>query len=205
MSTRALIFDLGKVLVDFNIEHGCAQVAAVAGTTAEHVHSFLYRSGLEHRFESGELDFKELHALFQIHMGRDFPLVALQQACANMLFSPMAESIALVQTLHASRQMPVILLSNTNQVHWDYICERFGIHHFFDAHILSFRERVMKPDPKIYQAAIAAAGCAAKECFFVDDLVANVKGALAAGLDAVQFTSVTELRDQLVKRGVSVD
>lgn len=204
MSTRALIFDLGKVLIEFSVDLACAQVAAVAGTTPEQVQSFLYHSGLEHRFESGDIDFAELHALFQTQTGRHFPLAQLRRACAE-IFLPMDESMALIRFLHASRQTPLILLSNTNHVHWDYICEQFGIHNFFDAHILSFRERVMKPDPKIYQAAVTAAQCAPAECFFVDDLAINVEGALAAGLDSVQFTSVQKLRADLLKRGLRVE
>ena len=201
--TRALIFDLGKVIVDFDIDLACAQVAAVAGTTAKHVKTFLYQDGLEHRFESGDIDFEQLHGLFQTQMGRDFSLAKLRHACANM-FSPIQDSIALMRFLQESKQVPLILLSNTNHVHWEFICEQYGIHHFFDAHILSFRERSMKPDPKIYRAAIAAAGCAAEECFFADDLAANVAGAKTVGIDAVLFTSVAQLRADLRERSIKV-
>ena len=60
----------------------------------------------------------------------------------------------------------------------------------------------MKPDPKIFEDAIAHAGCAAAECFFTDDLAPNVEAARTHGIDAVQFESAAQLEGELQARGL---
>lgn len=203
MTIRALIFDLGKVFVDFSIDQACEQVATVASTSAAQVKAFLYDDGWEHRFESGEFDSAHLCKALGAKVQCDIPLAELEHACAN-IFSPMHDTISIIKQLRASANVPLILLSNTNHVHWDFICAKFGIHEYFDAHVLSFRERAMKPDAKIYRAAVAAAGCSAQECFFTDDILANVQGAIDFGIDAMQFVSSEQLVRDLNQRGIKV-
>ena len=74
----------------------------------------------------------------------------------------------------------------------------------FDVAALSFRLHAAKPERAIYEAAARLAGAPPAEIFFVDDRVDNVDGALAAGFDAVQFTSAPDLRAQLARRGAPI-
>jgi HAD superfamily hydrolase (TIGR01509 family) len=60
----------------------------------------------------------------------------------------------------------------------------------------------MKPDPKIYRAAIERAGCLPGECFYADDIAAYVEAARAVGLDAVQFENLAQLQRELTSRGI---
>ena len=64
--------------------------------------------------------------------------------------------------------------------------------------------RRVKPDPKIYHAAINAAQCAPEECFFTDDIAAYVEGARRHGIDAVQFQNFAQIQSELRQRGVEV-
>jgi HAD superfamily hydrolase (TIGR01509 family) len=58
-----------------------------------------------------------------------------------------------------------------------------------------------KPSSKIYEAAIARAGCSPEECFFTDDLAVNVEAARKHGMDAVQFHSAAQIEAELRARG----
>jgi HAD superfamily hydrolase (TIGR01509 family) len=62
----------------------------------------------------------------------------------------------------------------------------------------------MKPNPAIYHAAVAAAGCRPEECFYTDDIVQFVEAARALGIDAVQFQSREQLERELNARGIRV-
>jgi glucose-1-phosphatase len=68
--------------------------------------------------------------------------------------------------------------------------------------ILSFEVHSMKPEPEIFQAAVARAGCRAEECFFTDDLADNVEAAKRQGMDAVQFESPAQLEEEMDRRGI---
>jgi FMN phosphatase YigB (HAD superfamily) len=63
----------------------------------------------------------------------------------------------------------------------------------------------MKPHREIYDHAVQRTGLPATEVFFVDDKPENVAGAVAAGMDAVLFTTVPQLEADLRQRGVTLD
>jgi len=104
-------------------------------------------------------------------------------------------------------EFPMAILSNTCSAHWEHARKNYGfLGPLFSDAILSYEEKSMKPDAKIYQSAIAMAkqrvGCAAGEIFFIDDKQENVDGAREAGIDAELFTDSVSLERHLVLRGV---
>jgi len=102
------------------------------------------------------------------------------------------------------QRYPLVLLSNTNDIHFQMIRRSYPLLDHFDHFVLSYQVGVLKPSPRIYEEAVARAGCRAEECFFTDDVVPYVEGARQAGLDAVRFESYPQLVCELRSRGVSV-
>ena len=88
------------------------------------------------------------------------------------------------------RRYRLVLVSNTNALHFEMIRETYGhlLRHFDDL-VLSYEVRAMKPQPEIFQAAVEVAGCLPEECFYTDDIAAYVEGAKRMGIDAVTFES----------------
>jgi glucose-1-phosphatase len=124
-------------------------------------------------------------------------------------FCELWSSIFLPETLipdamleRLSRRYRMLLLSNTNAIHFSMIRERYPFIRHFDDLVLSHEVKAMKPSPVIYREAIARAGCAAEECFFTDDIAAYVEGARKEGIDAVQFVSLEKLQEDLRSRGI---
>jgi 2-haloacid dehalogenase len=68
--------------------------------------------------------------------------------------------------------------------------------------VVSGDERMMKPDPAIYRLALDRFALRAEEAVFVDDVLANVDGAVAVGMHALLFTGVEKLRADLRKLGL---
>ena len=73
----------------------------------------------------------------------------------------------------------------------------------FELAVVSYEAKAMKPGPEIYRYAAERAGAAPGEVFFADDRDENVEGALAAGIDAVLFTSAEQIAGELRRRGVA--
>ena len=203
--TEAIVFDLGKVLVDFSVERACTQVAKAVGVSAPQVHSFLFDDGLEFRFEAGELSFLELHRLFEGRFNVSVASSVLKTAAAD-IFCPLEDSINLLKDLRKQygRKKTFALLSNTNEIHWDHIEKNWNISSCFDHTILSFEVKAMKPDEKIYHHALQKIGVSPERCFFVDDLQANIDGAKRVGIDASLYESTEKLRADLSHRGIFV-
>jgi putative hydrolase of the HAD superfamily len=100
------------------------------------------------------------------------------------------------------QRYPLVLLSNTNAIHFEMLEANYPILRLFKRRVLSHEVGAMKPSPIIYESAIAKAGVKPGECFFTDDVAAYVEGACLCGMDAVQFRSQEQLERDLRARGV---
>ena len=76
---------------------------------------------------------------------------------------------------------------------------------FFDGKVISADEKIMKPHPDYYRIALERFGLKPEECFFIDDVPANIEGALFCGISGTVFhKDVSLLRSQLRAAGVTV-
>lgn len=197
-------FDLGKVLLDFDHDIACRQLATILGTTPEIIRQDLFHSGEQWKYERGEITTLDLHDWLCDRYEVEAKLEDIVHA-ASSIFHPISDSIEIAQQLHAAgHQMGI--LSNTCDCHWEYCLYKpfpFLVE-LFPVHALSFRLGHMKPDQEIYQKAAQLCGFAPENIFFVDDRKENVEGAACAGYDAVLFESPAQLRLDLASRGISL-
>ncbi len=103
------------------------------------------------------------------------------------------------------RRHRLLLLSNTNAIHFPMVRGTYPLLRHFDDYVLSYEVGAMKPSPLIYAEAIARARCAPEECFFTDDIPEYIAGARLAGMDAVQFQSAAQIQAELTDRGIRWD
>lgn len=197
-----IYFDMGNVLLLFDHMLGCRQMAEVSGVDAERVRQVLFDTGLELRYEAGELSTREFYDAFceQIGAKPDYP--ALLRAAGD-IFTVNASIVPVVAALNDAGYR-LGLLSNTCEAHWEYIRQyRYSIiSDMFEVITLSYEVQAMKPDKRIFTAAAEKAGVAPQEIFFTDDVAGHVAGARAAGFDAEQYTTTQELVRHLRKRGL---
>ena len=101
--------------------------------------------------------------------------------------------------------MHIYLLSNANQKLRSYF-PRIPGSECFDGLMVSAEERLLKPQHEIFEALLYRFDLKAEECFFVDDVPANVEGAAEAGLSGTVFYGdVPRLRRELRKAGIPVE
>ena len=204
MPPRFIFFDLGKVLVDFDIALLCRQVGEVAGLESGLVKEVLFDGRLQHDYESGRISTRQFYESFCQHTHARPDYEPLLKAASD-IFWPNTSVLPLVRRLRAAGRR-LGILSNTCEAHWEHCLRRFPfLGEWFDVHVLSFRIGAMKPDAAIFQAAAVAAGHAPQEIFFTDDIPGHVAGARAVGFDAAQYTSAAQLAAELRQRGVPCD
>jgi putative hydrolase of the HAD superfamily len=96
-----------------------------------------------------------------------------------------------------------LVLSNTNAIHWDWVRKQYGhVLDRFDGCLVSHECGVEKPDAEIYRMAMRQTGLPAAAHLFIDDLVENVEGARAVGMDTVLHTDAASLREAFRQRGL---
>ncbi len=197
---KTVIFDLGRVIVPFDYERAYARVEAAGGVKANDIPALLAPTGLFQRIETGTIDphdfAEQIFQLLNFH-------VSYAEFCDiwTSIFLPTTlVSDALVEGI--GRHHRLVLLSNTNVIHFDMIRANYPILRHFNQFVLSNEVGAMKPSPLIYAKAIEAAQCEPAECFFTDDIAEYIDGARRAGIDAVQFQNERQLRGELDKRRV---
>jgi len=80
--------------------------------------------------------------------------------------------------------------------------DRWGMEGLFDVQVFSYQVGALKPDPRVYRAALQALGVAPEETLFIDDAPANAAAARALEIDAILFRGVPALLDALRARGL---
>lgn len=198
--TKAILFDLGNVLVPFRQERGYAAFSEFTGLSAQEIADQLKKSTVYGDYESGRLNTAEFHAAMQDLLQLRFDLVSLREAWNRIFLPETATSDELVAAL--KRNYRLVLLSNTNELHFDWLREHYPILRHFDAFTLSHEVQAMKPDPKIYHAAVANAQCEPHECFYTDDILNYVEAARTHGIRAELFTGEADLRQHLTNHQI---
>lgn len=198
---KTIIFDLGRVIIPFDFKRGYKRMAPLCGYSAEEIPKRLSTSDLVSRFETGAVEpqafVNELSGILGLKTDYD-------QFCDIWTSIFLPETLISEDFIKALRRNHrLLVLSNTNAIHFDMVWKAYPILHQFDGHVLSYRVGAMKPSPLIYREAIRQAGCAPQEIFFTDDIPAYVEAACLEGIDAVQFQNSEQIQNELRRRGVT--
>lgn len=196
---KALIFDLGKVLIPFDFQIGYRAIAEHCPHPPAEIRRRILATGLVEPLEKGlmePLEFvRRLREALDLRLDYDgFRRVWGSIFCGQLIPDNVLESLA--------ARYRLLLLSNTNRIHFETIREKYTLLRHFHDLVLSFEVHAMKPEPEIYQAVLDRAGCRAEECFYTDDIGEFVEAGQRHGLDAVQFESPAQLQREMNARGI---
>ena len=176
---KALLFDLGNVLVAFDFRRGYRALEGCCRYDAEEIPRLLSHCGLVSPYERGEISsedfFRRLTAVLDLH-------ISYQQFSSlwSTIFLP--EPLVSGEFLAALRRgYRMVLVSNTNDIHFRMLEQTYPLLGHFDAQVLSFRVGALKPSERIYEEAVRQAGCQPQECFYTDDVPEFVEGAKKIG------------------------
>lgn len=184
---QAIIFDMGNVVISFSHKKMVEQVSKVTHLPVEKIHELLIQSGLGLQYERGEVTSRDLYQILREHAPKPFDYEHFIEAGCN-IFTPRPEMIEVLKRLK-EKGLYLLLLSNTNEAHFDYISKRYDFVSLFDAHLLSFRLKKMKPEKEIYEAAILASKTPIEGCFYIDDIPEYVAAAKTLGLEGHVYRS----------------
>ncbi|MEO1329877.1 MAG: HAD family phosphatase [Pseudomonadota bacterium] len=120
---------------------------------------------------------------------------------------PIDANVALLRSLRTSG-LPVFAITNFSAEKWAECLERFDFLTLFDDAVVSAHERLVKPDPRIYEVLfdrqLRPRGLAPADALFLDDSPANVAASEALGMPAIRVTPDLDLAALLRARGLPV-
>jgi len=170
------------------------------GLSNDEVRARLSGGSLVLDYESGQIGNREFHRRVQTLLETSISYEDFCEIWSSIFLPGTLIPEPLIEALHEKYRL--VLLSNTNGIHFEGLRTTRSILRHFDAYVLSHEVKAMKPSPLIYEKAIEEARCAPAECFFTDDILAYVEGAKLAGIDAVQFQNAEQIEMELRARGV---
>ena len=202
MKIKAILFDLGKVLVDFNFETGVKALHSACSISRDRLEEVLWDENWIRRYERGEISTSEFHSYLCETADLQMDLPGFCETWSSVFLPDLIVSEQLLAEL--KKKYPLILVSNTNEVHIDFVRANYRVLDYFDHLVFSYEVGSLKPDPKIFEHAIALSGHAPEELFFTDDRQENILIARQLGINAHQFRSEPELVKALREAGVNI-
>ena len=197
---RTVILDLGNTIVPLDFTRGYRELEAACGHSVEELQRRIGSTDLVVRLESGQVAPQDFVAQFSKLLGLRVTYAEFQRLWSSIFLPETLIPDSFLASL--KKHYRLVLLSNTNAIHFEMIRETYPLLAHFDHLVLSHEVRALKPTPAIYDEAIARARCLPQECFFTDDIDAYVEGARRAGIDAEPFRGFGKLQEDLKVRGV---
>lgn len=169
---KAVIFDLGKVLLHFDYKRAGAALCAHCSVSEDEVTAVLNQSELLYRYETGLIGSAEFFAEVKRAARYARELEHFEPLFAD-IFSPIPEMIALQQRLR-ERRVPTYIFSNTNEMAVRHIRATYPFFGGFDGYIYSYEHRSMKPAPAIYEVVERTTGFRGPDLLYIDDRAENI-------------------------------
>lgn len=195
-----VVFDLGKVLVDFDYSIAGRRIAAQADLSAEEIQKYLDHSPLLFRYETGQMTTLEFFEDVRKTTGFRGTTEEFGEFFADIF----TEIPAMIE-VHAQlrrRRIPTYIFSNTNDMAVTHIQRRFPFFSIFDGYIYSYQVGAIKPDAKMYEALERLSGRHGTEIFYLDDRPENVAGGAERGWQVLLHESPMKTRAALEKLGL---
>jgi len=195
MTIRAVIWDLGGVILDVEDLAPRRELARSLGTTCEDMEELVLYGPSSVAAQRGEITVEKHWENILEALG--LPASEMQTIRAGFWGRDRIEA-DLVDFIRSLRpEYTTVLLSNAFANLRALLEERWKIADLFDHLVISAEEGVAKPDPRIYRIALDRAGVAPAEAVFTDDLIENVEGARAVGMHALHYQNPEQVMADL--------
>ena len=205
---KAIIFDMGGVLVDLDIEDCKKTFKELLGyNDIDTIIDACHQKGIYGDLEEGKLSADEFRSIVLAGSRPDASPEQVDEAMSHILVGIAPYKSAMLKRL--SEKYELYMLSNNNPICLPYSCKMFEeagvpLENIFRKCFFSFEMKALKPSETFYKEVINQIGLPAEQMLFIDDSMKNVEGSVAAGLPAVYYEPGTDL-EALLDRMLNVE
>jgi FMN phosphatase YigB (HAD superfamily) len=193
-----VIFDLGGVLVSVDFMRACKRLEAAGGAPAAVILEAIHSGADKIAFDTGRLSPQQFASRFCAALGLRLPYAEFADIWCD-IFTEQREVIGLLDEI--GKRADLVLLSNTDPLHLDYVLSHYGFLEKFGRMLLSYEVGHAKPARQIFECAIGLCAPGTRMIYF-DDVAEYVSAARACGLPAERFVDAVKLRSDLEQFGV---
>jgi glucose-1-phosphatase len=200
---RAIIFDIGRVLIRVDISRAMNGLASGLTLTPQDVWSAVEKDPHWLDWQEGRISPRDWHLHLSKRLGTSLTFEEFCEVWNRALDPKPIHPEAFLEKL--SKNYRLALLSNTDSIHMSSEEARFPFFRFFPTRIYSYRVGASKPNPIIYRQALQACKVKAQEAVYIDDVAAYAEAAQRLGMTGVVFQSPEQLRADLRNLGIQFD
>jgi len=200
---RAIIFDIGRVLIRVDISRAMGGLASGLSLTPQDVWSAIEKDPRWLDWQEGRISPRDWHIHIAKRLGFSLTFEEFSEVWNRALDPNPIHSESFLEKL--SKNYRLALLSNTDPIHMSNEEARFPFFRFFPIRIYSYRVGASKPDPAIYREALQACRVQAEEAVYIDDIAAYAEAAQRLGMSGIVFQSPEQLQSDLRKLGIQLD
>ena len=188
---KNIVFDLGGVLVDLDFKAAINGLQKAGFANVKEQLQTLHQGGIFQKFELGEMSADEFRTAIRENSTVELTDEEVDNLWNAMLLEIPREKLELILDLRGKYM--VYLLSNTNSIHWDYVCKNafnyrgFRVNDYFEETFLSYEMHLAKPDKAIFEKVLQDANLLPEQTLFIDDSEANCKAAEEVGIHAHHY------------------
>jgi putative hydrolase of the HAD superfamily len=199
---RAIIFDIGRVLIRVNVARAMTGLADGVSLSPEEVWSALEKDPRWKDWQEGRMSPQNWHLHVSRRLGSKLSFAQFVEVWNRALDpTPIHENGFLEQL---AKRYRLAVLSNTDPLHVAHMERTYAFFGLFPARIYSCRVGASKPNPVIYKEALQACKVRAQEAIYVDDVPAYAQAAAQLGMHGIVFQSPEQLQSDLRTLGADV-
>lgn len=199
---RAIIFDIGRVLVRVDVSRAMESLASGSGFTPAELWSAIEKDPRWHDWQEGRIAPRDWYLHLAQRLGGGLTFEQFTEVWNRVLDPVPIQDDVFLEKL--SKRYRLALLSNTDPIHVRHMESIYSFFRLFPARIYSCAVAVSKPNPLIYREALKAVKVKAEEAVYIDDIAAYVEAAQRLGMAGIHFQSPAQLSSDLQALGMDL-
>lgn len=200
---RAIIFDIGRVLIRVDISRSMTGLASGLSLTPEEVWSAIEKDPRWMDWQEGRISPRDWHLHLTKRLGASMTFERFSEVWNLALDPNPIHPDSFFEKL--AKNYRLALLSNTDPIHMSNEEARFSFFRFFPIRVYSYRVGASKPDPIIFREALKACKVQAENAVFIDDIPAYAEAARRLGMTGIVFQSPDQLQADFRSLGIRFD
>ncbi|MDP8259040.1 MAG: HAD family phosphatase [Candidatus Aadella gelida] len=202
MKIKTILFDLGNVIIKFDPAIAEKGYSSYGKIKKDVVVDYIMNSREVDKYMEGKLTSSKFYTVTCRKFNLNIKFKDFYEVWNDIFYSYPEMEKLILELKKKYPELKLILVSNTNKAHYEFLQKKYDVLKTFDGHVLSHEIGCIKPGSRIFKEALRVAGSMPKETFYTDDRQDLIDAARVMGIRAFLFTGDKELKKQLSTCGI---